>query len=160
MGIRHKAAAVFLGWAGQTFSYEALAGVLASTSICFDLSVFELFAPLSKGGKCLLVKDILEVVQSDFIGSAVRLINTVPSAIAAVSRLGWRETDLQVINLAGEPLSQELTAHLKRAFPTTQIFNLYGPTEDTTYSSYRQVDCSSGVNIGRPLANTQIYILD
>ncbi len=59
VAIEHRNAVAFLQWAKRVFSRSELSGVLASTSICFDLSVFELFAPLSCGGKIILVDDAL-----------------------------------------------------------------------------------------------------
>ncbi len=57
VAIEHRNAVALLCWAGSVFSHRELAGVLASTSICFDLSVFEIFVPLSWGGKIILVED-------------------------------------------------------------------------------------------------------
>ena len=56
--IQHGNAAAFINWATRCFSRDELAGVLASTSICFDLSIFELFAPICSGGTTLLVEDL------------------------------------------------------------------------------------------------------
>ena len=50
----------FVHWAQQVFSTQELDGVLASTSICFDLSVFEIFVPLSVGGKIILAENALQ----------------------------------------------------------------------------------------------------
>ncbi len=61
MAIQHGSANVLLQWAREVFSAEELGGVLASTSICFDLSVFEIFAPLSWGGKTIVVRDALSL---------------------------------------------------------------------------------------------------
>ncbi len=61
--------------------------MLASTSVCFDLSVFELFVPLVCGGKVILARDVLEVSELP-AASEVRLVNTVPSAMAQVLRMG------------------------------------------------------------------------
>jgi non-ribosomal peptide synthetase component F len=61
VAIEHRSAVVLARWAGRTFSSDELKGVLASTSICFDLSVFELFVPLSRGGKVILADNALEL---------------------------------------------------------------------------------------------------
>ena len=61
VAIEHRSAAAFIHWAKEQFSTEHLAGVLASTSICFDLSVFEIFVPLSTGGKVILAANALEL---------------------------------------------------------------------------------------------------
>src|SRR4029078_5476329 len=82
----HRSAATFIHWAQEVFSQEELAGVLASTSICFDLSVFELFVTLSVGGKVIIAEDALQL-PALHDAQEVTLINTVPSAIAELLRL-------------------------------------------------------------------------
>ena len=81
VAIQHGSANVLLQWAREVFTAEELEGVLASTSICFDLSVFEIFAPLSWGGKTIVVRNALDLAE---MGQApgVMLLNTVPSAMA------------------------------------------------------------------------------
>jgi non-ribosomal peptide synthetase component F len=107
VAIEHRSAAALLAWARGVFSKEELAGVLASTSICFDLSVFELFVPLSCGGKVILAVDVLHVL--NWASSKdVRLINTVPSAMVELLRIGGLPESLQTVNLAGEPLQASL----------------------------------------------------
>jgi microcystin synthetase protein McyA len=54
--IEHHSTTTLLNWSKEVFSSEELAGVLGSTSICFDLSVFELFLPLTVGGKIILAR--------------------------------------------------------------------------------------------------------
>ena len=78
--ITHRSAVTLLNWAGEAFSDGELNGVLASTSICFDLSVFELMAPLSRGGKVIVAENALSLPELK-IAEEVKLINTVPSAI-------------------------------------------------------------------------------
>jgi non-ribosomal peptide synthetase component F len=149
-----------LYWAKEVFTTEHLAGVLASTSICFDLSVFELFVPLSWGGKVILVENAL-VLPSLANISNVTLINTVPSAITELLRRDCLPPSLKVVNLAGEPLSLNIVQQLYQHQQIEAVFNLYGPSEDTTYSTYTLVTKEDEiVTIGRPITNTQAYILD
>ena len=75
-----------LNWAKKVFSSDEIAGVLASTSICFDLSVFELFLPLSWGGKIILVENAMNLREKDAKG--ITLVNTVPSAMTALLAAG------------------------------------------------------------------------
>ena len=105
--IEHRNAVALIEWAGTVFSAAELGGVLASTSICFDLSVFEIFVTLGQGGRVVLVKNALAL--PELPGSAdVRLINTVPSAIAELVRMEGLPASLTTVNLAGEPLKTEL----------------------------------------------------
>jgi amino acid adenylation domain-containing protein len=158
--IEHHNAVVFIDWARKTFTSAELAGVLAATSICFDLSVFELFVPLCSGGKVILVENILSLANLAH-SDDVTLINTVPSAIAELLRIGCLPTSACTINLAGEPLPQRLVQQLYQASNVQKVYNLYGPSEDTTYSTFNLVQPEANlVTIGRPIANTQVYILD
>ncbi|MGF1675887.1 MAG: condensation domain-containing protein, partial [Rivularia sp. (in: cyanobacteria)] len=169
VAIAHQNTVTLLHWAKEVFNGEVWSGMLASTSICFDLSVFELFAPLSWGGKVILVENALELV--DLPGAwGVTAINTVPSAISQLCRVNAIPNSVNTINLAGEALQWSLVKELEKYPHIQQIFNLYGPSEDTTYSTYALVyegrrEEQSITNyqsppIGCPIANTQTYILD
>jgi amino acid adenylation domain-containing protein len=161
VAITHRSAATMLHWAQETFSAEQLRGVLASTSICFDLSVFEIFVPLCVGGKVILARNALELPQLA-AKDEVSLINTVPSAIAELIRSGAVPETVQTVNLAGEALKVELVKQIYEQSRATQVWNLYGPTEDTTYSTYALIgkDNNGRVPIGRPVACSQVYLLD
>jgi amino acid adenylation domain-containing protein len=160
VAITHASATAFLDWATRTFSPAQLAGTLAATSICFDLSVFELFAPLSVGGTVILARDAL-ALHGLPAASAVTLINTVPSAIAELLRLRALPPSARTVNLAGEPLPGALARALYATGSVEHVFNLYGPTEDTTYSTYCRVDDGPGEpTIGVPLPETSAYVLD
>ncbi|MCC5661302.1 amino acid adenylation domain-containing protein [Nostoc sp. XA010] len=158
--IEHRSTVAFLSWATNLFTFSDLAGVLAATSICFDLSVFELFAPLSCGGKVILVENALSL-PSLSATQQVTLVNTVPSAIAELLRVNGIPVSVRTINLAGEPLAKKLVQQLYQNTSIQQVFNLYGPSEDTTYSTFSLVQPEDNiVSIGRPIANTQVYVLD
>ncbi|WP_250634601.1 non-ribosomal peptide synthetase, partial [Pinirhizobacter soli] len=161
VGIQQKNAAAFIQWSLATFDRVSLDKVLASTSICFDLSIFEIFVPLSQGGSSWLVKNILDFSEhADQL--PVALINTVPSAMAEVHRSRALPESVKVINLAGEALANTLVQSLYQQASIKKIYNLYGPSEDTTYSTFTLVERGSveAVSIGRPIAGTQTYILD
>ena len=159
--INHSSAVLMAQWAGDYFTAAQLSGVLASTSICFDLSVFELFAPLSTGGKVILADNALALSQLP-AASEVTLINTVPSAMAELVRSGSVPKGIRTVNLAGEALPKELVAQLYELETVQEVVNLYGPSEDTTYSTYALIKRGQAraPEIGRPLANTQAYVLD
>ena len=132
---------------------------MASTSICFDLSVFELFAPLTCGGKVILAENAL-ALSSLPTASQVTLINTVPSAIAELLRMDRIPSSVITINLAGEPLKNALVQQLYERTSVKRIFDLYGPSEDTTYSTFVLRTVTGPQTIGRPIYNTQAYVLD
>jgi amino acid adenylation domain-containing protein len=161
VAIEHHSPVALLNWTREVFTTEQLAGVLASTSICFDLSVFELFAPLSWGGKVILVENALYLPTLP-AALNVTLINTVPSAIAELLKVDGVPASVHTVNLAGEPLQNSLVQRLYQQDTIQQVFNLYGPSEDTTYSTFALMNKGDreSPTIGRPIANTQIYILD
>jgi len=161
VAIEHRNTVALLDWARQVFNPEEVAGVLASTSICFDLSVFELFVPLSCGGKVILAENALHL-PTLWAAPYVTLINTVPSAIAELLRIDGIPSSVRTVNLAGEPLRNKLVQQVYEHNTVQKVFNLYGPSEDTTYSTYTLVKKGGNAPppIGRPIANTQVYILD
>ncbi|HXU31201.1 MAG TPA: amino acid adenylation domain-containing protein [Thermoanaerobaculia bacterium] len=159
VAIEHRSAGALLDWAGRTFSAADLSGVLAATSIAFDLSVFEIFAPLSFGGAVILAEDALALRGLPAFGE-VTLINTVPSALTELVR-GGAPPSLSVVCVAGEPLPRSLVDAVQGHWGCDNVWNLYGPSEDTTYSTGVRVP--SGIvapTIGRPLAGSRARILD
>jgi len=162
VAIAHYSPVVLLKWAHSVFSAEQLLGVLASTSICFDLSIFEMFVPLTQGGSIIIVKNALDTEQICNSIVPITLINTVPSAAAELLNMNAIPTTVQVINLAGEPLKNSLVQALYKQTSARLIYNLYGPSEDTTYSTFTKVfrNAEQEPTIGKAIANTRIYILD
>jgi len=134
-------------------------GTLFSTSMCFDLSVFEMFVPLSVGGKVILAENALSLPELP-AQKEVTLVNTVPSAMMELIRIRAVPSSVRTVNLAGEVLSNTLARDIYEKTAVRKLYNLYGPTEDTTYSTYTLVAPNQEVTIGRPIFNTQAYILD
>ncbi|MFL5656682.1 MAG: amino acid adenylation domain-containing protein, partial [Ktedonobacteraceae bacterium] len=161
VAITHRSALSLLHWALQTYQREQLAAVLASTSMCFDLSIFELFVPLSCGGSVVLVEHALQLAEVP-AAQQVTLLNTVPSVISELLRLQALPASLHTVNLAGEPLSRSLVQQVYQVPTVEQVYNLYGPTEDTTYSTAALLSAQERDRpvIGRPISNTQAYVLD
>ena len=159
VALEQRAAVNFVRWAMQVFTPQELAAVLFSSSVCFDLSVFEIFVTLSAGGKIILASNVLQLPTLP-AKDEVTLINTVPSAVAELLRMGAVPASVRTVNLAGETLSDMLAERVYATTHADKVYNLYGPTETTTYSTYALVRRGSPVTIGRPIANTQCYVLD
>lgn len=164
VGIRHSSAVVLLHWAREVFSGEELSGVLASTSLCFDLSVFEIFVPLSWGGKAIIANDALELPKIA-ARDEVTLVNTVPSAMRELLRMQGVPQSVITVNLAGETLTSKLVEQVYSVRNIQRVVNLYGPSEDTTYSTLAWLTKDEGtfeknIPIGKPLANTRVYVVD
>ncbi len=165
VAVEHRSVVAMLGWAAAEWS-DALDGVLAGTSIAFDISVFELFAPLSVGGRVILAPNALALPRLPAAGE-VTLLNTVPSVAAELLRDGAPPLppSIRVVNLAGEALSQRLVDAVHALPHVERVYNLYGPTEDTTYSTFSVVPASGeGARrepaVGRPIAGTTVHLVD
>ncbi|HEU5413925.1 MAG TPA: amino acid adenylation domain-containing protein, partial [Candidatus Angelobacter sp.] len=157
--IEHANATNLITWATKVFSVSEMAHTLFSTSIQFDVSVFECFVPLACGGTLYLVDDVLAMLRPRH---SVSLMSTVPSAMTAVLDQHALLPSLGTINLAGEPLKKTLIEKVFARSNATRVCNLYGPTETTTYSTWISFRRDEKIveSIGRPVANTQIYLLD
>ncbi|MBI4662223.1 MAG: amino acid adenylation domain-containing protein [Verrucomicrobia bacterium] len=157
--VEHRNAVSLVEWARRTFEPAELQGVLASTSMCFDLSVFEVFVPLSCGGKVILAENLFQFPSLPAAGE-VTLVNTVPSAMAELLRLDGVPGSVCAVILAGEPLSPKLVEEVHERTRAKRVLDLYGPTEDTVYSTGSVRSPGGPATIGRPLINKQAFILD
>lgn len=161
VAIEHRSASVLMHWIRQTFDDTELGGLLAATSVCFDLSVFEIFGPLCWGGRVLLVDDVLALAAPGADRLPVTLVNTVPSAMGELLTADALPASVRTVCLAGEPLTAALAARVWARPHVRRLCNLYGPSEDTTYSTWAEVPPDSGdPPIGRPLPQTRAYVLD
>ncbi|HXB57699.1 MAG TPA: amino acid adenylation domain-containing protein [Vicinamibacteria bacterium] len=137
--------------------------VLATTTLAFDIAGLELFLPLIVGGRVVLAsreaaRDGLALCQL-----LVRVRPTFMQATPATWRMliesGWQgDPDLTVI-CGGEALASDLARALRGR--CRAVWNGYGPTETTIYSTVHPVGAGEGpIPIGRPLANTRVHVLD
>lgn len=156
--ITHANVLAFVHWAMDEFAQDGFEIVYAATSYCFDLSIFELLFTLCAGKRLRLLQSGLEIAPYLQHDRQV-LINTVPSV---VENLLKEQTDLSAVvtlNMAGEPIPVSVAKQLDCV--RMKVRNLYGPSEDTTYSTcYRLNKGDEHIPIGRPIANTRIYITD
>src|SRR5262249_42726525 len=118
--------------------------------------VFELFLPLCTGGQVILVEDALALSAGM---SNVRLINAVPSAARELLQQDAIPPSVTTVNLAGEPLPPDLVDALY-AHGVRDVYDLYGPSETTTYSTAGRRQPGARATIGQPIANTQVYVVD
>jgi amino acid adenylation domain-containing protein/non-ribosomal peptide synthase protein (TIGR01720 family) len=154
--VEHGNANAFIAWCISEFAGYDIDTVYASTSVCFDLSVFEMFYTLSTGKTIRLLTNGLAIKNYLPVDKNV-LINTVPSVMESLLAEGVDFSNATVINMAGEPVP----LHVLKGLDTDNIAvrNLYGPTEDTTYSTCYVLDKNLPVLIGKPIANSRAYII-
>jgi len=141
---------------------------LAVTSISFDISVLELFWTLSRGFRVIVQAEQSRDTATDWsvagnvhrehvthlqcTPSFAQMLATQPDSLAALK-------SVRVLMLGGEPLPPALVA-LLTAGSAVRILNMYGPTETTVWSTVHAVQRDAPISIGRPIANTQVYLLD
>ncbi|MGA5817918.1 amino acid adenylation domain-containing protein [Kitasatospora sp. NPDC094028] len=152
----------FAAWAAREYGAEGLSRVLATTSLNFDVSVFEIFGPLLCGGSIELMRDVLallEVPEGRWSGS---LISAVPSALSSVLAQGGVELSADSVVFCGEALSAQTVNATRAAVPGARVANIYGPTEATVYATtwFTDADADGVPPIGRPMENTRAFVLD
>jgi amino acid adenylation domain-containing protein len=158
VAIEHRNVLALLAWAVDEYRDGELSNVIACTSICFDISIFEIFVPLMTGGTVTLAEGPLALPA---VAARARILNTVPSAAAELVAQRAVPASVDVVNVAGEPLSPRLVAAIYAHTSAKRVYNLYGPSEDTTYSTFARVARGADpVPVGLPLPNTQLYVLD
>ena len=154
--IEHRNVSSFIRWCQQEFASSRFDIVYAGTSICFDLSVYEIFFTLSVGKPIRILENSLSTDQY-LAGDTNVLTNTVPTVIQHLLKEGTDLTNISVMNMAGEPIP--FRVHQQLDADRIEIRNLYGPTEDTTYSTVYRLRNGGPILIGRPISNTQVYIV-
>jgi amino acid adenylation domain-containing protein/non-ribosomal peptide synthase protein (TIGR01720 family) len=161
--VSHESVIALVAWADRDFGAAGLSRVVASTSLNFDVSVFEIFCPLAVGGSIEVVRDLLALTERHTSEWRASLVSAVPSAFAQVLAQGGVAVAAENVVLAGEALSARAVRDIRTALPQSRIANIYGPTETTVYATAWYSDgqaCDQAPPIGRPIANTQAYVLD
>ncbi|KKZ75270.1 hypothetical protein VO63_03555 [Streptomyces showdoensis] len=159
--VEHANAVNFVATVEDHFGAEGMARVLASTSLSFDVSVFEIVATLALGGRLELVDDLFALLDRD--GWEGSLVSGVPSAVASLLAGGAFAVSAPHVVLGGEAVPHGLLRELRERVPGCAVTNIYGPTEATTYSTWWRggpEDADGDPPIGRPVPNARVYVLD
>ncbi|QLY32390.1 non-ribosomal peptide synthase/polyketide synthase [Nocardia huaxiensis] len=167
VAVQHASVANQIAWIADEYDIGATDVVLFKTPATFDVSVWELFAPLCRGGQLVVAEHdghrdtayLAELIES----TGVTMTSFVPSMLTVFAQ-AVRAADiasLRVVFVAGEAMSSEAAA----AFATVSgaaLHNLYGPTEFTVHATYAPVDpAGTGpVPIGRPVRGSAVFVLD
>ncbi|MEV0281340.1 non-ribosomal peptide synthase/polyketide synthase [Streptomyces sp. NPDC050610] len=160
--VPHENVTDLAAWAAGEFGAEELARVVASTSLNFDVSVFEMFGPLLSGGSIEVVRDLLALADGTYSGARAGIVSGVPSALAHIVAGGELRAGARSVVLAGEALSAQAANDIVRAVGAERLANIYGPTEATVYAAawYSRSGAQVTPPIGRPIRNTRLYVLD
>ena len=164
--VTHGGVAGLVAWAAGRFGPGGeFSRVLGSTSLSFDVSVFELLGPLCAGGCVYLVRDLLALADQAGRAATVSLVSAVPSALTQVLAATGALAGPAMVVLAGEALTAATLGAVRAAVPGASLANIYGPTEATVYAAAWFDDGGQRgpgwvPPIGRPIANTRVFVLD
>ena len=161
VGVSHRNIVNFLEGMARCLP-EAVGSTLALTSLSFDISVLEMFLPLSRGGRVVVADEtarrdgarLLRLVREHRIS----LVQATPTTWRMLLAAGFDEPDVTALS-GGEPLPLRLAAELRAA--CGRLANVYGPTETTVWSSLWDVpEQPTVIGIGTALANQSLHVLD
>ncbi|MBD8455217.1 non-ribosomal peptide synthetase, partial [Serratia rubidaea] len=165
----HRGIVNRLRWMQAEYGLTAQDVVLQKTPYSFDVSVWEFFWPLISGAKLVMARPeghkdpayLRELI----VSAGITTLHFVPSMLQGFLASGATEAGSRVrrVMCSGEALPGALAQRFYQAWPTATLHNLYGPTEaavDVTAWACRREDGDGAVPIGRPIANTQMYVLD
>ena len=163
VAVTHRSVAHLVNWAAEAFKPEDLAMVAAAASLNFDISVFELFAPLALGGGVRVVDDAISMSLAVHRHQAdITMLVTVPSAVAELVHMRRLPSSLRVIITVGEVLTRGLADAILRERPDVRLFNAYGPTEATVFVTGADVVAggTEPPSIGRPFPHVRLHVVD
>ena len=168
--ILHRGLVNYLWWAIRTYAVEPGYPVPVHTSISFDLTVTSLYTTLLGGGKVELLPE--DVGAQNLLAALLRagnrgLVKITPAHLELLSSQIGPDQSAGVARafvIGGENLLAETLQLWRDHAPSTRLFNEYGPTETVVGCCVHEVQAadprSGSVSIGRPIANTQLYVLD
>jgi amino acid adenylation domain-containing protein len=169
VAVEHRSVVNYLFWVNEHLFGDRVRSVPFLTSLNFDASLKQLFAPLLRGDAVWLPPaDILSRPEALLEPPAAQQhvgLNCVPSLWATLLDVFERGREPVTpphfsLFLGGERLSGELIKSSFKLFPQLRVWNLYGPTEATANACAAEIKSEDSITIGRPISNTTIYILD
>ena len=168
--IQHRGLVNYLWWAQSAYHISSGRGAPVHSSVSFDLTVTSLFTPLLAGRTVVMLPEEGEIealVRVLTEEGGFSLVKLTPAHLEVLNQVIPPDKAAQATGalvIGGEALSWETLAFWRKYAPRTQIINEYGPTETVVgccvYDAGRDGEFTGPVPIGRPIANTQLYVLD
>ena len=160
VAVEHRNVVAMTQAMGNLLDDKDLEGVLAATSVCFDPSVMEILGTLALGGTVVMAKDIFHLPALSTL-NLVKSCIMVPSAMQAMLSSGWIPNGIRCIVFGGEALKRSLIDKLFALETGIRVINVYGPTEDTVFSTAVEIfESTPIITIGKSVLNSRSYILD
>ncbi len=160
----HRGVVNLLDWMRDELHFGERDVFPALASFAFDMSIPELYLALAAGGTVALAPKQL-AADGEELARFLRkhratLVHATPTTWSLLLEAGFKGENITRC-IGAEPLPAELFGRLMDAAPGTPLYNFYGPTETTVWSTFQRLDTAADrIVIGRPLANTQVYIVD
>ncbi|QHI35446.1 Tyrocidine synthase 3 [Kordia antarctica] len=172
--IPHHAAVNLVEWVNETYNINEDDNLLFVTSMCFDLSVYDIFGMLAAGGSIVIVSQeeitnfsvLKEIIKKE----KITFWDSVPTTMNyLVAELEYENTDflqeeLKLVFMSGDWIPTQLPDKIRKFFPNANVISLGGATEGTVWSNYypiKEVDPTwSSIPYGKPIKNNFFYILD
>jgi amino acid adenylation domain-containing protein/thioester reductase-like protein len=160
--IPHKALVNFLIAMGNRPGLNSQDKLLAVTTYCFDIAGLEIYLPLINGAQCYIcsaekTKDA-ERLKQEIRRVKPTIMQATPVTWTMLFQVGWKNEENTKILCGGEALSEQLKQYFMDT--NSDVWNMFGPTETTIWSTVQHIKREEPITIGKPIANTQIYILD
>ncbi len=161
--VRHRSVVNFLASMRREPGFSECDRLLAVTTLSFDIAGLEFYLPLTTGA-CVVVAPHSALADGAALARLIRearvtVMQATPVTWRLLLEFGWEGMPELKILCGGEALPRELADRLLTK--GAEVWNLYGPTETTIWSTVHRVDSRHGsVPIGKPIANTQVYVLD
>jgi amino acid adenylation domain-containing protein/natural product biosynthesis luciferase-like monooxygenase protein len=160
--VTHGSVGNFLSHMARTPGIDASDVLAAVTPISFDIAGLEVYVPLITGARVVIASRQTGIdgaqLKEALEAAGVTMLQATPSTWRLLIEAGWIPARPLKILCGGEAMPVDLAASLTER--SASNWNLYGPTETTIWSTLSRVDAKQGVRIGRPISNTQLYVLD
>lgn len=164
--IEHKALVNFVIGMKEKINFKATDKILALTTISFDIFFLEVFLPLTIGMKIVIADETsqkdAQLLSRILSQKEIDILQVTPSRMKLLLNGGLdfaNVRSLKTLIFGGEPLPYELYKNINDN-TNIEIFNVYGPTETTIWSTVKKLNDAKKITIGNPIANTRIYIMD
>lgn len=172
--IEHHSAVNLIEWVNKQFNVDDRDRLLFITSMCFDLSVYDIFGMLAAGGTIVIAREeevqnvvklqhLLKTESITFWDSVPTTLNYVVSELEAEEE-EFIQNDLRVVFMSGDWIPVNLPNRIHKYFPNTEVISLGGATEGTVWSNFfpiEKVDPAwTSIPYGKPIDNNFFYILD
>ncbi|MBN1050271.1 non-ribosomal peptide synthetase [Clostridium botulinum] len=164
--VEHRNVNNFINGIVNDIKINEYSNILCITTIGFDIFGLETLVPLTNGMKVIITDDDIGIIPTSvseiIVNNRIEVVQSTPSRLRML--MGNKEFTeclhrLKVILIGGEAMSPDLLSKLKN-YKNLKVYNMYGPTETTIWSTVKRIDSEEYITIGKPIQNAKIFILN